>query len=149
VTRALRYGLGALAIVICAWFVVGARQAHEQDIATDLIAMPGAELHAAVYDRTTALLDSAAFLDPGVNVTILRAAQAQEAQRYGRAERYLAEAVRAEPDNLAAWGGYVTLAVQLAVHDPRYGGSAAARTRLRRSVDTHLHELDPQQFGTG
>jgi hypothetical protein len=138
-----------MAIVICAWFVVGARQAHEQNTATDLIAVPGAELHAAAYDRTTKLLDAAAFLNPGVSVTLLRAAQAQEAQRYGRSEHYLAQAVRAEPDNLAAWGGYLTLAVQLAVHDPQYGGSPAARARLRRRINKHLHELDPLQFGTG
>jgi len=79
--RAVRVAAVLGAVIVCAWFVLGARQAHEIDQATNIVTVPrqsAAKLRAAARD-----LHAAALLNPDRTVDILR-----------------------EPDNLEAWISY-------------------------------------------
>jgi predicted Zn-dependent protease len=97
-----RLSILCLAIVVCAWFVLGIRQAHEINRATSIIAqtgpIPPAQLRAAA-----SALRSARTLNPDAEVTILRARLAVKQQDPRRAEWILKTVVRDEPMNLEAW----------------------------------------------
>ncbi len=120
----------AVAAVICAWFVLGARQAHEINTATTLLNDAATDRSAAVQQRVQSLLNAASFIHPGVDVTLLRAQSAQNARDYNRAEQLIEQATSAEPDNIAAWIDDL----QLRLLDPSLGGG---------NVFARLHELDP------
>jgi hypothetical protein len=108
-TRIIRYGVLAIAVVVCAWFVIGVRQVHAINDATNLLNNASTERSVAVQQRARSLLDEAAFLYPGVDVTLLRAQLAGNARDYGRAARLLDQATTAEPDNIHAWVAYLEL----------------------------------------
>ena len=91
-----------VAIVVCAWFVLGIRQAHEINRATSIIAQTGT-IPAAQLRAAAAALRSAGTLNPDAGVTILRARLAVKQQDPRRAERILKTVVRDEPMNLEAW----------------------------------------------
>jgi hypothetical protein len=129
-TRALRGGLVVLAVLAAAWFLIGARQAHELDAATNLINHQAGNT-ARASDRTLALLRSADFLYPGDQVDLLRARLALERREYPRAKQLIAEATRSEPDDLNAWIG----ALDLAVIDRREENPGV--------ITAHLRALDP------
>ncbi len=99
--RALRSALLLVAVAACAWFVVGARQAHEVDQATN--AVSAANPTAAQLDAAAAQLRSASFLNPDRTVDILKARVAIRQHRLPRARAILAAVTRAEPQNLEAW----------------------------------------------
>ncbi len=129
-TRALRGGLVMLAILAVAWFFIGARQAHELDGATNLIADHAGNTTPA-SDRTLSLLRSADFLEPGDEVDLLRAQLALERRKYSKASRLIGQATRSEPDDLNAW----MLALDLAVIDRRLENPG--------EITAHLKALDP------
>lgn len=90
-----------MAVLICAWFVVGVRQAHDVDAAGNVISAPHqtpGELRAAASQ-----LHAAAFLNPDRTVDILRGRVAIEQHRLAQARRTLGSVVRAEPKNLDGW----------------------------------------------
>jgi hypothetical protein len=131
VTPIIRCGLVAIAVVVCAWFVIAIRQVHAIDAATKLLNNVSTERSAAVQQRSRSLLDDAAFLDPGVDVTLLRAQLAENARDYGRAARLIDQATAAEPHNLDAWIAYLKLRL---LH-PSLGNG--------KLVFARLHQLDP------
>lgn len=99
-TRA-RVLAGLVAAAATAWFALLAVQSHATDRAARLAAR--AHLSAAEARRAGALLDTAAILYPGDEVTVLRARVAFAAGHVARARRLAAEAAHAEPGNPAAW----------------------------------------------
>ncbi|HEX3688723.1 MAG TPA: hypothetical protein VHV28_03475 [Solirubrobacteraceae bacterium] len=99
--RALRPALLLVAVAACAWFVLGARQSHAVDQATNVVEAtaptPG-QLRAAAAD-----LRSASFMNPDRTLDILQARVAIRQQRLAQARRILSAVTRAEPQNLEAW----------------------------------------------
>jgi predicted Zn-dependent protease len=100
--RLFRATLLILAIVACAWYVLGIRQAHDTAAATALLAR-GTPVTAAEAARADALLHVAAQLNPDQQVVILRAQVAYDRGDRRRAEQLLAPVVRDEPRNAVAW----------------------------------------------
>jgi predicted Zn-dependent protease len=125
----LRGGLLVLAVAACAWFVLGIRQAQETDQAAAIVAQrptaPAAKLREAA-----SLLRSAGFLNPGVQVDILRGQLAILQQRPRLAVQILRGATRSEPMNLEAW---IWLAGASLIDPPQ------AKIAL-----AHIHALDPR-----
>lgn len=134
-SRAFRVGLAAIAIAAVAWFGVGARQAHDVDTATALLDHQVGS-NATAARRVPALLNSANFLNPGVDVILLRAQLDMAQRNFGGAKTLVDRAVADEPNNLNAW----ISALHLAIDHP----SAENTRRIVR----HLRELDPVDAST-
>jgi hypothetical protein len=99
--RLLRPALLLVAVLACAWFVIGVRQAHEVNAASNVITAPR---HTVAQLRgAAAQLRAAAFLSTDRTVDILRGRVAIEQRRLAQARRILGGVVRAEPQNLEAW----------------------------------------------
>ena len=92
----------AAALIVCAWYAVGARQAQDTARASALVAH-AARLHPAQARRAWALLDAAAFLNPDRQVDILRAELDAGRGRPAAARRILDRVLAAEPQNVLAW----------------------------------------------
>jgi hypothetical protein len=90
------------AVLVAAWFVVGARQAHDVASAEKIISGP-APVSAADAAHARSLLSSAAFLNPDAQVDILRGRLALARHDNAGALRILERVVHREPLNLAAW----------------------------------------------
>jgi hypothetical protein len=119
-------GLGA--VLICAWFAIGIRQANDLSQATALVSAssrPSPEQ----AQRAVSLLRSAGGLNPDRMVDIVRAQLDIAEGRLQSARSTLLRVVDAEPENVVAW---VTLA-RAAVGAPRLFYSAAI----------HVQELAP------
>jgi hypothetical protein len=123
-----RLGLALAAVVVAAWFVLGARQAHDLTLASN-IASQSQPVTAAQAARARSLLNAAATLNPDQTVNVTRAAIAADRNQTGQADAILLRVVREEPDNLEAW----YLLAQVQGNNPRLLGLA-----LR-----HIAELDP------
>ncbi len=100
--RIARGIVAALAVVICAWFVVGARQAHETDAAAAIIAN-GPRLSPAQADHAASMLRAAKSLNPDTIVDVLRAELDLDQGDRKAARTILERVVSSEPDNAAAW----------------------------------------------
>jgi hypothetical protein len=109
-----RAALVALAVVACAWFVLGARQAHEINAATAAVTGSG-RLSAAAAQRVRSQLSAAKTLDPDRTPEILLGQLAVRQRDYGAALRALEPVTRSEPMNLEAWVQLVYAAAL--VHD--------------------------------
>jgi predicted Zn-dependent protease len=123
-----RVALTALAVVVCAWFVLGSRQAHDLDSATSIVGaatVPDAQQAA----RARALLSSASTLNPDREVDIQRGMLALELGHRAAAVSILERVTREEPMNLVAW-------VDLA--QAGYGDPAISPRAVRQ-----LARLDP------
>lgn len=123
--RAPRVPLVALALLVCAWFALGAVQAHDQNRATALIDQTGTP-SPGLTARILHLLDSAGTLNPDRSIALLRS-QAQT--RAGEASEAIASAlgvVRAEPRNADGW---VVLGFAARRADPRLASLAQQRLR--------------------
>ena len=99
--RVLRCGLLLVAVAACAWFVVGARQAHDVDQATNVVAAGNPT--ARQLNAAAAQLRAAAFMNPDRTVDILQARVAILQHQLPRARRILTAVTRTEPQNLEAW----------------------------------------------
>lgn len=126
--RAVRLLVLGLGVVIVAWFVLGARQAHEIAHATSIVTQSG-PIAASDARRASDLLDAAATLNPDRQVDLLRAALAQAGNRPAQARRILVALTTAEPDNLDAW----FLLAQVGGKD----------TRLIQEAYAHIGALHP------
>jgi predicted Zn-dependent protease len=126
--RSIRLSILALAILGCAWFVLGIRQAHETARATAIIARRGV-LTATELSNAASLLRSARVLNPDAEVEILRGRLTLAANHPRRAMQILEAVARDEPLNLEAW---VWLA-GVALGDPPEARVAVA----------HINRLDP------
>jgi predicted Zn-dependent protease len=91
-----------VACVACAWFVLGARQAHEIAAASSIV-QASSTLSPAQARRADSLLHGAALLDPDQTVNILRGDVAVERGENLRAQQILQRVTREEPLNLEAW----------------------------------------------
>jgi predicted Zn-dependent protease len=101
-TTVSRAGLLVLALLAAAWFALAVRQAQDTNRATVLLGAP-APLSAQQAQRTSALLDSAATLNPDLSVELLRAQLAFDQHHSAAGERILESVTRREPLNLLAW----------------------------------------------
>jgi len=92
----------AFAVVMCAWFALGAHQAREVDHASAIIARSSTLSHGAA-DEALSALASARKLNPDRTVDILRGAAVLERGDRRQARRILETVTRSEPRNLEAW----------------------------------------------
>jgi hypothetical protein len=98
----LRGLLVAGAVLACAWFAVGIRQARNTDRATAaLTSLP--TVSAAKATQITSWLNAAAWLNPDRQVDVLRGKLALREHEARRAERVLLGVTSSEPMNLQAW----------------------------------------------
>lgn len=98
--RVSRASILLVAVVACAWFALGARQAHEVARATIIIVERPT---AAQAQTATSLLESAGTLNPDLEVDVLRGRLALDRGELPTARRILEGVVRREPKNLEAW----------------------------------------------
>lgn len=121
----VRRVLGAgLALVVCAWFVVGLRQAQGT---THAEAFVTTHQHASRAEGHTvrASLSEASLLNPDTTVTLLRGRLAGELGQSGQAARLITPITRQEPQNLDAW---LSLAY-VSGHDPAVFARALAQVK--------------------
>jgi predicted Zn-dependent protease len=123
----------AAAVIVAAWFALGAYQAVNQADARDEIARLPAPT-AAQTREIKRRLDRADTLNPDRGVTILRARAALQEPDLPRAVQLLQGVVRDEPENLEAWSllAFATLDQpgEKALHDR----AEAAQRRLSPPV---------------
>jgi predicted Zn-dependent protease len=98
----VRTALAAVAVAACAWFLLGAVQAHEIDRATAILAT-GTELSPGRAAQARSALNSAGTLNPDTTVTLLRARLAELQHQPKRAIALGEQVVAEEPQNLDAW----------------------------------------------
>jgi hypothetical protein len=119
-----------VAVVACAWFALGVRQAHDTDAATSLITAGGSgALRAGAAAHAASLLDAAGQLNPDRGVDLLRSQLAVRQGHPARGRALALAVTRAEPQNIQAWIAYG----RASPDDPAGFGEA-----LR-----HLNELAP------
>jgi predicted Zn-dependent protease len=99
---AARFAIAALAVVACAWFVIGVIQSDNQSRATALINGGGTPTHAQT-SQIEHWLDRAGTLNPDRNIDLLRAQAEVRADQSARALVLMKRVVRAEPSNADAW----------------------------------------------
>ncbi|MEA2213986.1 MAG: hypothetical protein QOF83_3934 [Solirubrobacteraceae bacterium] len=90
------------AILLCAWFVLGATQAHDLSRATAIVQNPG-PLTSAQAARVDSLLSGASTLNPDRTIELLRGIVAQDRNHPARAVQIFTQVTREEPMNLDAW----------------------------------------------
>jgi predicted Zn-dependent protease len=113
-----RVALTLLAAVICAWFVLGSRQAHDLSSATAIVdasSTPSAQQAA----RARSLLSSASTLNPDRQVEVERGMLALVRGHSARAVAILEGITREEPMNLVAWVDLAQAAYGTAQVEPR------------------------------
>lgn len=118
--RAASWITAALAVVVCAWFALGVRQAHDTDQATAIISS-GARPSGAEARRAESLLHAAKELNPDSAVDVLRARLSLEQGNPLLARTILERVVGREPRNALAWEW-------LALTWPRYSVGAYVAT---------------------
>jgi predicted Zn-dependent protease len=128
IVRATRLVLSAVAVVLIAWFVLGARQAHEIDAATAIVTAGPTAKHQQLRAAGTEL-NAAAFLDPDREVNVLRGRLAIVEGQIGKAQRILERTTSSEPQNLEAWVWLV--------------GASLRNHREAKIGFAHLRALDP------
>jgi hypothetical protein len=110
-----------VAIVACAWFALGVRQAVDTSRAETIVSQSGA-LSAAQSVKAASLLSAARALNPDREVEILRGQLALAENDPVRAKQILENVVRAEPMNIKAW-----FQLLLASHHDPHTASIALR----------------------
>jgi hypothetical protein len=117
----------ALAILACAWFVLGIRQSHAISEATAIVST-GNSVTGEQAARADSLLNEAKVLNPDKTVEILRGELAARRGDNALADQYFLQVGREEPDNLDAWAWL--------------GREAANKTELALAY-IHLNMLAP------
>ena len=92
----------SLALVVCGWFVLNARQARDTDRAAALVSAPRT-LTAVKRAHARALIEAAGTLNPDSQVDLLRGELALIEHRRAQAARIVEDVVRREPMNIRAW----------------------------------------------
>ncbi len=98
----LRWLIAAGATALCAWFVLGAVQAHDESRATTLIDGSGTP-SPALTSQILRLLDTAGTLNPDRDIALLRSQAQTRAGRDAAAVRIAQGVTRAEPLSIDAW----------------------------------------------
>jgi predicted Zn-dependent protease len=122
---AARVALCAVALIVAAWFALGAYDAHEQARAAALQNTLVTPTPARTAEILRAL-DRARTLNPDRSVDLARAQALIRAKRDGEAVRILEKLVRDEPRNINAW---VLLQLASAKRDPALTARAVAAVR--------------------
>lgn len=130
-TRAL---VGIVAVLTVAWFAVGVRQAHDTDVASNIVA-GAAPISPARARHATALLHDATQLNPDTAVDLLRAQLALRQGQPARARAIALSVTRSEPQNLQAW--------------LTYGTASAADPPAFRLALARVRQLAPPVGGSG
>lgn len=120
--------LGVFAVVACAWFALGARQAHDLSAAQAII-QNSANLTPAQAAHARSLLAAARTLNPDRTVTMTRAQVDLQLRRLSPAFHELTGVVHAEPENVEAW---------LLLSEASFGRPTLA------SAVAKIAQLDPQ-----
>lgn len=128
---AARVSMLALAVVACAWFAVGIRQAHDITRATSIVTGPKLPTPAQAR-HAQSLLNSAAWLYPGTEVDVLSGRLAIEQGRRVQAQRILRSVTDTEPLNLDGW---------------YWLAGARPNHKLAESALGHVILLDPRAAG--
>jgi hypothetical protein len=98
----IRASLLALALIACAWFVLGASQARDTADASALVNR-SSQLSPADEAHVRSLLHSAGTLNPDLTVDTMRGQLALDENQNRRATQIFTSVTRREPMNLAAW----------------------------------------------
>ena len=106
--RIARVAVLVAALVVCAWFVLGIRQAHDLAQATTIVQQKQA-LTASQSAHAASLLRSAGALNPDRQVDLVRAELDIRGSDSAAAKRILESVLRAEPDNLLGWDLLATI----------------------------------------
>jgi hypothetical protein len=119
--------VGVLAVVLCAAFIVGVRQAHSSNALNAMLAT-GDPLTPTQQRSAASDLSSARFGYPGQDVQILAAQLALREHHFARAELISLAITRAEPDNLQGW---LVLAAAALIRSDRATLLRAKREEIR------------------
>lgn len=98
----LRIALVSCALVACAWFALGARQAVDTSRASAIVGGSGS-LTAGQATRARSLLSAAGTLNPDSTVDLLRGEVAYLRGRRSDATGIFRDLVRREPMNIEGW----------------------------------------------
>lgn len=107
-----RVAIFAAAIVACAWFALGARQARDIARATTIVSS-GSQLSKTQAARADSLLSDAGTLNPDTQVDLLRTQVALGAGERRKAFRIIQSVTAREPQNVLAWLYYERAAPNL------------------------------------
>ena len=91
-----------VAVIACAWFVVGIRQAHDTAAATSIITHRGG-LSAAQVAHARSLLSAAGSLNPDSQVEVLSGRLAYVENERSSAVSIFENVLRREPANVQVW----------------------------------------------
>ena len=127
--RATSVLCAAVALVLGAWFALGARQAIDTQRAS-AIASAGTTATAAQVREVRSLVRGARFVNPDRQPEVLLGQIEVERHHYARARAVLEPVIRSEPENLQAW---LFLAE-----------TADKNHELLRQALKHLHRLEPR-----
>lgn len=111
-----------LALVLCAWFAVGIRQAHETGAAARIVNSSG-PVTAADAAHARSLLSAAAILNPDAQVDLLRGTLALRQGNLADGARIATDVIRSEPMNVQAW----LLLAEASPHKPQVVDAAVGR----------------------
>jgi predicted Zn-dependent protease len=92
----------SLAVVVCAWFALGIRQADDTNTAASIVG-GASTLSAQQGAHADSVLRAAGTLNPDSQVDLLRGAVALREHQQQRAARILESVVAREPMNVEAW----------------------------------------------
>lgn len=121
-----RWALLACAVLVCAWFALGAVQTHAYNRATALTGQAGRP-SPALTARILGLLETASTLNPDRDVALLRSQALTRAGENPAALRAARGVARDEPLNIDAW---TVLAFAAQSTDPALARSAHRRELL-------------------
>jgi hypothetical protein len=97
-----RVGSAAAAALVCAWFAVGIRQAHDTAKATSILSA-ATPLNGVQAAHVAEFLRGARLLNPDQQVELLRGELAIRRNDLAAARRILGGVVRTEPMNVQGW----------------------------------------------
>jgi predicted Zn-dependent protease len=100
--RFARVAYAVPALIVCAWFALGIRQAHDVGRATAIVSAQ-ASASATQAHEVNSLLTNARSLNPDQEVQVLRGRIALERGDPKRAIQLLTGVTQAEPSNLDGW----------------------------------------------
>lgn len=100
--RWFRLAAIALALLVCAWFAIGIRQAHDTTQAQTILSA-SRSVDGAQARHLSSLLSAAAVLNPDQEVQVLRGRLAFAQGDKARAVTILQAVTRAEPRSREAW----------------------------------------------
>jgi Flp pilus assembly protein TadD len=121
--------LGAVALVACAWFALGARQAIDTQRAT-AIAVRGKTASVAELRKVRSLVHGAGLLNPDSEPDLLLARVEIEHGDLAQARSAFKALTRSEPQNIEAWA--------------LLAAASGSQPSLLRLALRHVHDLEPR-----